>query len=343
MTRHKELDSTSTISSRDRTSLLQAFFAALNAAQEFEGATAPNPPVGCVILSRDGKVLAIAAHQKAGELHAEASAIEICRRNGTISDIHTLIVTLEPCNHHGRTPPCTGAILGTPAKEIWIGVADPNGHVKGGGAEALRKAGLGVHFWNELPAADDLARRAKRLIAPFAKRVTTGLPWITVKQAITREGSMIPPPGAKTFTSSSSLDLAHALRKRADAILTGSGTVLADAPLLTVRRVSDFPGKGRKLVLMDRRHRIPRSYIEDAAARGFDVMLPNSLEETFQVLGNAGVNEVLVEAGPELTDAVLSSGHWDEHVLITQNASPDMPDIITITSNTESAHVLRNH
>ncbi len=343
MTRRKELDSRSTSRSTDTASLLQGFSAALAAALEFEGATAPNPPVGCVILSRDGKVLATAAHQKAGELHAEASAIETCRRNGTVADIHTLIVTLEPCNHHGRTPPCTGAILGTPAKEIWIGVADPNGHVKGGGAEALRAAGLSVQFWNELPAAIDLAHRAKRLIAPFAKRVTTGLPWITVKQAINRQGTMLPTPGAKTFTSSSSLDLAHTLRKRADAILTGSGTVLADAPLLNVRRLPDFPGKRRKLVLMDRRRRIPQSYIENAATRGFDVMLPNSLEGAFDKLGQAGVNEVLVEAGPELTTAILSSGQWDEHVLITQDASPDLPDKITINSKTESSHVLRNH
>jgi diaminohydroxyphosphoribosylaminopyrimidine deaminase/5-amino-6-(5-phosphoribosylamino)uracil reductase len=349
-TRAKVLDSSSIKTATRGQSLLQAFSAALSAAQAFEGATAPNPPVGCVILSNECEVLATAAHQKAGQPHAEALAIEACRQNGTLAKIHILIVTLEPCNHHGRTPPCSEAILTTPAKEIWIGAADPNSHVKGGGAAHLKAAGLAVHMWSELSdaAAADLSIRANRLIAPFAKRVTTGLPWITVKQALNSNGTMLPPSGQKTFTSPQSLDLAHALRKRADAILTGSGTVLADLPLLNVRRVSDFPEKRRKLVLMDRRRRIPKSYVNESEARGFDVLMPASLDEAFKTLGQLGVNEVLVEAGPEITNAALQSGQWDEHVLIRQAKSPEMNDEITITlndnpSNTESANVFRNH
>ncbi|MEO6609777.1 MAG: bifunctional diaminohydroxyphosphoribosylaminopyrimidine deaminase/5-amino-6-(5-phosphoribosylamino)uracil reductase RibD, partial [Aestuariivirga sp.] len=349
-TRAKVLDSSSIKTATRGQSLLQAFSAALSAAQAFEGATAPNPPVACVILSNEGEVLATAAHQKAGQPHAEALAIEACRQNCTLEKIHTLIVTLEPCNHNGRTPPCSEAILTTPAREIWIGAADPNSHVKGGGAAQLKAAGLAVHLWSELSdaAAADLSIRANRLIAPFAKRVTTGLPWITVKQALNSNGTMLPPFGQKTFTSPQSLDLAHALRKRADAILTGSGTVLADLPLLNVRRVSDFPEKRRKLVLMDRRRRIPKSYVIESEARGFDVLMPASLDEAFKTLGQLGVNEVLVEAGPEITNAVLQSGQWDEHVLITQAKSPEMNDEITITlndnsSNTESANVFRNH
>lgn len=344
------MDSSSVITATRVQSLLQAFSAALSAAQAFEGATAPNPPVGCVILSSEGHVLATAAHQKAGQPHAEALAIEACRQNGTLAKIHSLIVTLEPCNHHGRTPPCSEAILGTSAKEVWIGAADPNSHVKGGGAARLKAAGLNVHMWSELPdaAANELSARAKRLIAPFAKRVKTGLPWITVKQALNARGSMLPTPGQKTFTSPQSLDLAHALRKRGDAILTGSGTVLADSPLLNVRRLPDFPGKRRKLVLMDRRHRIPQSYIDESETRGFDVLMPASLDEAFKLLGQLGVNEVLIEAGPEITNAVLQSGQWDEHVLIRQATSPELNDEITITlndnpSDTESANVFRDH
>jgi diaminohydroxyphosphoribosylaminopyrimidine deaminase/5-amino-6-(5-phosphoribosylamino)uracil reductase len=347
------LNSVSTTAAIDPKMLLEAFASALAAAQEFEGATAPNPPVGCVVLSRDGRVLATAAHQAAGQLHAEALAIKMCREQGTVADIHTLVVTLEPCNHHGRTPPCSEAILTTPAREIWIGAADPNSNVKGGGAAHLHKAGLNVHMWGELPdpAAGDLAARATRLIAPFAKRVTTGLPWITVKQALNRQGDMEPEPGHKTFTSPQSLDLAHQLRKRADAILTGSGTVLADMPLLNVRRIPDFPAKRRKLVLMDRRRRIPESYISDATLRGFDVMRPNSLEEAFAELGKLGVNEVLVEAGPEIADTILASNLWDELVLIKQSKSPDHADEIAIVLNQklqpkpilESANVFGNH
>jgi diaminohydroxyphosphoribosylaminopyrimidine deaminase / 5-amino-6-(5-phosphoribosylamino)uracil reductase len=114
--------------------LQAAFGHALQAAVEFEGATAPNPPVGCVILDADGNELAVAAHRAAGQPHAEALAIQKCREAGLAERIHTLIVTLEPCNHQGRTPPCTSAILATPARQIWIGAQDPNPHVEGGGA-----------------------------------------------------------------------------------------------------------------------------------------------------------------------------------------------------------------
>ena len=352
-TRRSNLNSLSPQSASEWQGHLRAFSSALMAAQEFEGATAPNPPVGCVILSRDGRVLAVAAHQAAGQFHAEARAIEMCRTQGTLNDIHTLVVTLEPCNHHGRTPPCAGAILATPAKEIWIGAADPNSHVKGGGAAHLKAAGLAVYMWSELPepAVADFSQRAARLIAPFAKRVTTGLPWITVKQAFNRAGTMLPPPGQKTFSSQPSLELAHRLRKRADAIMTGSGTVLADQPLLNVRHVPDFPNKKRKLVLMDRRRRIPESYIASAVSRGFDVMRPASLAEAFKELGRQGINEVMIEAGPELTRAVLSSNVWDELVVIRQAMNPDQADEVAIVSNQkisihpnqENENVFRNH
>ena len=105
--------------------ILPAMTLALLEAPKFEGATAPNPPVGCVLLDRDGNVLSIAAHQKAGALHAEALAIKQC---DDPARIHTVVVTLEPCNHTGRTGPCTEAILATPARQVWIGMADPNPH-----------------------------------------------------------------------------------------------------------------------------------------------------------------------------------------------------------------------
>jgi diaminohydroxyphosphoribosylaminopyrimidine deaminase / 5-amino-6-(5-phosphoribosylamino)uracil reductase len=319
--------------------LIEAFGDALLAAHEFEGATAPNPPVGCVILDIYGNELATAAHQKAGEPHAEALAIAACEQEGVIQRIHTIIVTLEPCNHHGRTPPCAAAILKTPAKEVWIGAADPNPHVAGGGAATLRAAGVEVFQWADV--SSDLANLAARLIAPFAKHKLTGLPWVTVKQALTLEGSMIPPAGQKTFTSPSSLRLAHMLRKRADAIITGSGTVLADAPLFNVRHVEDHAGKRRALAVLDRRRRVSQSYFTDAAQRGFDVVQAQSIEETLQKLGAAGALEVLVEAGPQLTKSILASGQWDEHVIIQQT---DGADRISIIENTEEGdHVLRHH
>lgn len=333
--------------------ILAAFERALKSAVAFCGATSPNPPVGCVLLDRHGTQLAIAAHQKAGQPHAEVMAIAQCRDAGMLDQIHTVIVTLEPCNHTGRTPPCTAAILATSAQEIWIGATDPNGDVYGMGAEKLTDSGLRVGYIEQLddPDAAPLARAAKRLIAPFAKQAGTGLPWVTVKQAIDRVGSMIPEAGKKTFTSQSSLSFAHQLRKRADAILTGSGTILADRPEFTVRHISDFAGKTRHLVIVDRRGRVPDSYVEKACNAGFAVTVETSLKDALQRLGQAGVLEVLVEAGPTLLDAVLATDLWDEHVTITQAPEVENADQISIHYPTHSTlkltreeqHVLWNY
>lgn len=300
--------------------IMGGFEDALNAARLFEGATAPNPAVGCALFDVAGNRLALAAHQRAGGLHAEAAALHICQEQGTLQDIHTALVTLEPCNHTGRTPACCDALLGTPVQEIWIGSLDPNRQVQGGGAARLKNAGRNVFFLNGLDSVDtdDLCRRLDRLIAPFVKHTATGLPWVVVKQALTADGSMVPPPGHKTFTSDASLDLAHIMRRRADAIVTGSGTVLADNPFFTVRRVPDFKHKKRTLAIMDRRGRVPASYLGEAQARGFNVAIETSFETLLRRLGDAGALEVLVEAGPDLTQNVLGTDLWDEHVVIQQ-------------------------
>lgn len=309
-----------------------AFRLALDAARAFVGATAPNPPVGCAILDASGNVLAVAAHQRAGTGHSEALAIAECRAKGLGRAIHTIVVTLEPCNHFGRTPPCSEAILSTTAKAVWIGAADPNPAVVGGGAERLRAAGLTVRSIGELDHG--LAGSARRLLGPFAKRARTGLPWVTVKQAVDGSGSMIPARGQKTFTSQDSLKLAHELRRRADAVLTGSGTILADAPEFTVRHVPDFVSRNRHLAILDRRGRVSTNYIDAATARGFRVLLPYSLADALHQLGEAGALEVLVEAGPLLTENVLVSPFWDEHVRIT--ADKDGPDRVEVLSQPHS-------
>jgi diaminohydroxyphosphoribosylaminopyrimidine deaminase / 5-amino-6-(5-phosphoribosylamino)uracil reductase len=320
--------------------ITRAFDVAISAAEAWRGSTAPNPPVGCVILDETGETLAVAAHQRAGEGHAEALAIAECRRAGTVNRIHNVVVTLEPCNHTGRTPPCSEAILATPARQVWIGAADPNPRVAGGGAQRLQAAGLDVHLAED----DNMRTRCKALIAPFTKRATTGLPWVTVKQALDVQGSMIPPAGQKTFTSQKSLVLAHQLRRRADAILTGSGTVIADDPSFTVRHVEDFNGKRRQLLLLDRRERVPQSYFHATNERGFEVSRAATLETALQSAAQAGALEVLVEAGPQITSAILATELWDEHVIIRQTES----GIDNITTHlrqhdTKGSHVLRHH
>jgi diaminohydroxyphosphoribosylaminopyrimidine deaminase / 5-amino-6-(5-phosphoribosylamino)uracil reductase len=314
--------------------IADAFARAIAAAADYAGATSPNPPVGCTLLDAAGNVLAVEAHRKAGDLHAEARAIAACQAAGTADRIHTIVVTLEPCNHHGRTPPCAEAILATPAHEVWIAETDPNPRVEGGGSTRLAAAGLSVRFLSDLdhPEANRLTSEAERLIAPFVKWVTTGLPFVTIKQALDETGAMIPPAGQRTFTSETSLTLAHRMRRRADAILTGSGTILADNPEFTVRRIPDHPGKSRILAILDRSGRVPSDYLTEATRRGLRPMLFADINEALARLGTEGVHEVLVEAGPRLTAAILATDLWDEHVAI-RKLGTGVPDHITISRN----------
>ena len=312
----------------------EAFRRAIAEAEVFAGATAPNPPVGCVVLAANGEILACEAHRRAGSFHAEAAALEACRRTSVADRIHTIVVTLEPCDHHGRTPPCTDAVLATPAKAVWIGARDPNPNVRGGGADRLASRGLAIAFLDALdhPDAPSLAHAARRLIAPFRTWTQTGRPWLTLKQAIAADGGMIPPAGRKTFTSHKSLVLAHRLRRRADAIITGSGTVLADAPAFTVRLAPDHADKRRTLAILDRRGRTPPAYVKAAEARGFDVRVRRDVPALLAELGDEGVLEALVEAGPTLLGAFLDRDLWDEHVIIRQSplaGEPDAVDVLT--------------
>ncbi|PXA92751.1 riboflavin biosynthesis protein RibD, partial [Caulobacter sp. D5] len=177
----------------------------------------------------------------------------------------------------------------------------------------------------ELAHADatDLQARATRLIAPFVTRLAKGRPWLTIKQALDAEGSMIPPAGAKTFTSEASLALAYDLRRRADAVITGSGTILADSPLFTVRRVPDPRRKPRRLAILDRRGRTPSAYLDAARARGFAPSLHGDIPQTLAALAEDGVMAALVECGPTLLAAFLEAGLWDEQIIIRQGPEGD--------------------
>jgi diaminohydroxyphosphoribosylaminopyrimidine deaminase/5-amino-6-(5-phosphoribosylamino)uracil reductase len=152
-----------------------------------------------------------------------------------------------------------------------------------------------------------------------------GTPWVTLKIARTASGSMIPPAGQKTFTSPESLKTAHLLRRNADALLTGSGTILADQPELTVRHLPDHPKKRRHLVILDRRMRVTPEYLATARSRGFLVhVLRYTPQEALRFLGSQGVIEVLVEAGPTLTEVFLSENLWNEKWTFTSTSSgPD--------------------
>jgi diaminohydroxyphosphoribosylaminopyrimidine deaminase/5-amino-6-(5-phosphoribosylamino)uracil reductase len=290
-----------------------ALSAAREEAELYRGATSPNPPVGAAALDQSGRILAVAAHQRAGEPHAERLLLERLENLGLLQKLHTVVVTLEPCSHHGRTPPCTEALLAANVARVVFAVRDPHPKAQGGEA-VLRRAGVEVVCLADSASSPEF-QAVERQLGPFLKVVRTGIPWITVKRALDEKGGMVPPPGQKTFTSPESLRLAHLLRRRADAILTGSGTVLADQPEFTVRHVTDHFGKKRILVIADRQRRVERDapeYLEAAHARGFEVLLTPDWRQELRELSKRGVLEVLVEEGPELSDAVLRL-EWDEH------------------------------
>ena len=308
------------------------FAAALAAAQAYEGATAPNPPVGCVLLDAGGEVLAEAAHRRAGTAHAEAAAIAACREAGTVDRIHTALVTLEPCSHAGRTPPCVDALLSTPVRAVWIGALDPHPRAPGAGVARLAEAGVSVGMISDLPGprAAELAAAAARLVAPFGKWARTGRPWVLVKTALDAHGSMIPPPGAKTFTSPASLAHAHRLRRASNAVITGSGCILADDPAFTVRHVPDHPGKRRRLAILDRRGRTPAAYLQAARERGLEPSVHADPEALLDELGAEGVLQALVEAGPTLRRTFLDFGLWDEEIVFRRSADPDAADGVSV-------------
>ncbi len=306
-----------------------AFSAAFDLARDQMGNTAPNPSVGCVLLDQAGVVLASAAH--IGLPHAEVRAIAQAQSLGVADRIHTVVVTLEPCNHTGRTGPCSHAILATSATAVWYALPDPSAQAAGGAAH-LAVAGLDVRALAALdhPNRAALLTDAKRVIAPFVSRITKHRPFVTVKQALDGQGSMIPPKGQKTFTGPKALQLAHELRRRSDAILTGSGTILADNPSFNVRHVPDFAGKSRILAILDRRGRTPNEYLTAAHSRGLRPMIVTDLGTALTDLAQMGCNEVLVEAGPSILDSLRAAGLWDEWVLIRHS---QFGDDITISYN----------
>ncbi|MCF4099120.1 bifunctional diaminohydroxyphosphoribosylaminopyrimidine deaminase/5-amino-6-(5-phosphoribosylamino)uracil reductase RibD [Maritalea mediterranea] len=300
----------------------KAFRFALKAARIFEGATAPNPPVGCALLDAFGDILSIGAHQAAGKPHAERAALADLP---PATNPHIAVVTLEPCAHFGRTPPCVDALIEAGVKEVWIGARDLNPRVEGGGAGKLRDAGIEVRFLSDLAdeISQSLALNCQRLIAPFLHYAKTQRPFVTLKVAQDAAGSMIPPAGEKTFTRPSSLKFAHKLRRRADAILTGSGTILADDPHFTVRHVDDVPGKVRPLFILDRRGRVQERYMKAAHARGFVPKLVTDLNAALAELGARGCMEVLVEAGPELAAACREQKLVQLDITIERQAEQD--------------------
>lgn len=305
---------------------------ALELARRGLGRTSPNPAVGAVIV-RDGRVVGEGYHQKAGTPHAEIHAL---RAAGEKARGATLYVTLEPCCHYGRTPPCTGAIIAAGVNRVVAAMADPNPRVAGGGFRALRQAGIEVE-------TGLLADEARRLNEAFIKYITTGRPWVTLKMALTLDGKIATRTGAaRWITGPAARQKAHELRDTHDAVLVGIGTVLADDPELTTR-LPDGRGRDAIRVILDSHLRLPlnarvvnlRSEAptlvvttaaapaaarESLAARGAEVLvLPEedgrvAWQPLLAELARRQVTSILVEGGAGVNATALAAGVVDKVV-----------------------------
>ena len=279
---------------------------ALLLADTVRGSTSPNPAVGAVILDQAGELVGEGATAPAGGPHAEVVALAAARgraRGGTA------VVTLEPCAHTGRTGPCTEALLAAGIGQVVYAVDDPNPEA-GGGAGMLREAGVAVR-------AGVLEREAERgALRPWLHAMHTGRPFITWKYAATMDGRVAASDfTSQWITSSISRHDVHELRGRVDAILVGSGTVLADDPQLTVRGVDDALAVRQPLrVVLDRRHRTPvDARVLDSAAETL-VLDTAVVRFALKALFDRGVRHVLLEGGPTLAGAFLEAQSIDEVV-----------------------------
>jgi len=304
---------------------------AIREARKGLGRTSPNPCVGAVVV-KNNKLIATGYHRQAGTPHAEVHAL---RAAGAKARGATIYVTLEPCNHTGKTPPCTQAILASGIKRVVVGMLDPNPLVAGGGCKTLAAQGVEV-------AQGILVEECRSLNRPFSKHVTTGLPWVIMKAGMSLDGRLALGSGQSAWiTNEQSRRQVHRLRDRVDAILIGSGTALADDPALTTR-LSGRKGKDPLRVIMDTALRLPltaRMLYQASSAPTWIFCGPDAdakraealvgagaiikqvrldgagqldLEAVLCELGRAQCTSVLVEGGSRVHGAFLRAGLVDE-------------------------------
>jgi diaminohydroxyphosphoribosylaminopyrimidine deaminase / 5-amino-6-(5-phosphoribosylamino)uracil reductase len=297
---------------------------ALELAARGRGWVEPNPLVGAVVV-RDGVVVGEGWHERFGQAHAEINAL---RQAGERARGADLFVTLEPCCHFGKTPPCTAAVIGAGIRRVVSAMLDPFPLVAGQGASHLREAGIVVEV-----GVGEVA--ARRLNAPYLKRLRTSLPWVHAKWAMTLDGKIATRTGeSKWITGEAARAHVHELRGRMDAIVVGKGTLLADDPLLTARPPG--PRQATRVVLTANGGRLPTSCrlletiqeapvvvftLESARAklsawrdRGADVVgLPDmDVKSVLTELGRRGMTNVLVEGGAETLGRFRDAGEIDE-------------------------------
>ncbi len=313
------------MSSRSSRAADEAFLReALRLAERGLGRTSPNPAVGAVVV-RGGRIVGRGFHRRAGGPHAEVFALREAKQRARGA---TLYVTLEPCSHFGRTPPCADALIQAGIARVVIGAPDPNPQVAGRGLARLRRAGIAVE-------TGVLVAECRALNVDFEKYITTGLPWVVLKLAATLDGRIATASGdSKWITGPEARRKVHELRNRLDAVLVGSETVIHDDPELTCRIRG---GRDPLRVVLDGRLRVKPSArvfrdrpettrlytLDDASAkatrlhrRGVVVRRgggdrPGALTRVLRDLASAGVKSVLVEGGGTVAARALREGLVD--------------------------------
>ena len=318
---------------------------AIELAQRGTGAVKPNPVVGAVV-ARAGEVLGEGWHERYGAAHAEVNAIEACG----LADLSeaTLYVSLEPCCHEGKTPPCTDAIVQSGIRRVVVGSDDPTEKASGRGLGILRDEGIEVVL-----ADGETATRARLLNQAFRKQARVGRPWVLFKSAMTLDGKVATRAGdSKWISGEDSRERAHRWRSEVDAVVVGIGTALADDPQLTARpegQPAELERQPRRVVF-DSLARLPPTsqlvalasqtpltvVVSRAAARadtdaleaaGVQVLVATGENEPARVrsaldqLAAGGVSSVLLEGGPHLAGAFLDAGEIDETAAVPGAAS----------------------
>jgi diaminohydroxyphosphoribosylaminopyrimidine deaminase/5-amino-6-(5-phosphoribosylamino)uracil reductase len=307
---------------------------AIREASKGAGTVSPNPLVGAVIV-KEGRILAKGHHERAGCPHAEAAALS---KLGGKAQGATIYVNLEPCNHFGRTPPCTEAILASGIKRVVVGMRDPNPHVKGGGCDYLRAKGLEV-------VEGVLEEECSLLNETFIKFSLKNMPFVTLKSALTLDGWSACSTGhSRWVTGEKARRLVHRMRASSDAVMVGVGTVIADDPMLTARLGKKRRSKNPARVILDTRLRTPADAnvlkglseartilavgpeaderrIEGLLGSGVEVIrcplkgrgldLPFLLKE----LGSMGITAILLEGGAMVAGSFLREGLVDKVVV----------------------------
>ena len=303
---------------------------ALRLAEKGRGRTSPNPMVGAVLI-REGKAVGEGYHAKAGEAHAEIVALQAARGEARGA---TLYLNLEPCAHHGKTPPCAPEVIEAGVKRVVIGMEDPNPLVKGKGIEILRRGGLELEV-------GILERECRRLNEAFCKYILKKEPFVILKVAATLDGKIATRTGdSKWISGEASRRFVHKLRDQVDGVLVGIGTVLKDDPLLTARARG---GRDPYRIVLDSRLNIPeearvigtspskaiiaatalapKDRIEKFEKRGVQIFIFDSkegkvdLRSCLSKLGEIGMMSLLVEGGSQVNGSFLDEGVIDKFFL----------------------------